>query len=162
MSRKVKCYGPYCEPYGIKHEKENVRKISGKNYCPECYKVVIKDKEDREELYEYVAELYGFTTPLMKKHIKEMNENNGWSYKLIKSLIKYVIQVKGKKIDMKYGLTLYQNYYVEFVQYVKQRKQNKEKNIGKRNKKRTVKIDSRQYKNNKYKNSKLYDMEEDE
>ncbi|WNM54251.1 hypothetical protein CoNPh17_CDS0055 [Staphylococcus phage S-CoN_Ph17] len=33
MSRKVKCYGPYCEPYGIKHEKENMKKISGKNYC---------------------------------------------------------------------------------------------------------------------------------
>nr|WNM55835.1 hypothetical protein CoNPh37_CDS0169 [Staphylococcus phage S-CoN_Ph37] len=136
MSRKVKCYGPYCEPYGIKHEKENMKKISGKNYCPECYEIVIKEKEEQESLYKYLTNEYGFVTPLMKKHAKEMHNSNGWSYKRIEALIKFTINIEKRKYDMKYGLTLYQNSYKEFIDYIKQRKENKNNNKGKENKKR--------------------------
>lgn len=160
MSRKVKCYGPYCEPYEIKHEKENVRKISGKNYCPECYKVVIKEKEERENLYKYLTNEYGFVTPLMKKHAKEMHNSNGWSYKRIEALIKFTINIEKRKYDMKYGLTLYQNSYKEFIDYIKQRKENKNNNKGKENKKETIIVNSELFNRNKYKNNMLYDMEE--
>lgn len=160
MSRKVKCYGPYCEPYGIKHEKENVRKISGKNYCPECYKVVIKEKEERESLYKYLTNEYGFVTPLMKKHAKEMHNNNDWSYKRIEALIKFTINIEKRKYDMKYGLTLYQNSYKEFIDYIKQRKKNKNNNKGKENKKETITVNAELFNRNKYKNGMLYDMEE--
>lgn len=160
MSRKVKCYGPYCELYGIKHEKENVRKISGKNYCPECYKVVIKEKEERESLYKYLTNEYGFVTPLMKKHAKEMHNNNDWSYKRIEALIKFTINIEKRKYDMKYGLTLYQNSYKEFIDYIKQRKENKNNNKGKENKKETITVNAELFNRNKYKNGMLYDMEE--
>ena len=160
MSRKVKCYGPYCEPYGIKHEKENVRKISGKNYCPECYEIVIKEKEERESLYKYLTNEYGFVTPLMKKHAKEMHNSNGWSYKRIEALIKFTINIEKRKYDMKYGLTLYQNSYKEFIDYIKQRKENKNNNKGKENKKETITVNSELFNRNKYKNGMLYDMEE--
>lgn len=161
MPRKVKCYGPYCEPYGIKHDKENVAKISGKNYCPKCYEYIMKEKEERESLYKYLTNEYGFVTPLMKKHAKEMHNSNGWSYKRIESLIKFTINIKDKRYDEKFGITLYQNHYSEFISYVKDRKKRKNQNKGKRNPKRTIRIDSRNYSNNQYKNSKLYSMEED-
>ena len=160
MSRKVKCYGPYCEPYGIKHEKENMKKISGKNYCPECYEIVIKEKEERESLYKYLTNEYGFVTPLMKKHAKEMHNSNGWSYKRIETLIKFTINIEKRKYDMKYGLTLYQNSYKEFIDYIKQRKENKNNNKGKENKKETIIVNSELFNKNKYKNDMLYDMEE--
>ncbi|AIA64127.1 hypothetical protein CF1_0084 [Staphylococcus phage CF1] len=160
MSRKVKCYGPYCEPYGIKHEKENMKKISGKNYCPECYEIVIKEKEERESLYKYLTNEYGFVTPLMKKHAKEMHNSNGWSYKRIEALIKFTINIEKRKYDMKYGLTLYQNSYKEFIDYIKQRKENKNNNKGKENKKETITVNSELFNRNKYKNNMLYDMEE--
>lgn len=162
MSRKVKCYGPYCEPYGIKHEKENMKKISGKNYCPECYEIVIKEKEEQESLYKYLTNEYGFVTPLMKKHAKEMHNSNGWSYKRIEALIKFTINIEKRKYDMKYGLTLYQNSYKEFIDYIKQRKENKNNNKGKENKKETITVNSELFNRNKYKNGILYDMEEDE
>lgn len=160
MSRKVKCYGSYCEPYGIKHEKENMKKISGKNYCPECYEIVIKEKEERESLYKYLTNEYGFVTPLMKKHAKEMHNSNGWSYKRIEALIKFTINIEKRKYDMKYGLTLYQNSYKEFIDYIKQRKENKNNNKGKENKKETITVNSELFNRNKYKNNMLYDMEE--
>ncbi|WNM51430.1 hypothetical protein CoNPh11_CDS0188 [Staphylococcus phage S-CoN_Ph11] len=160
MSRKVKCYGPYCEPYGIKHEKENMKKISGKNYCPECYEIVIKEKEEQESLYKYLTNEYGFVTPLMKKHAKEMHNSNGWSYKRIEALIKFTINIEKRKYDMKYGLTLYQNSYKEFIDYIKQRKENKNNNKGKENKKETITVNSELFNKNKYKNNMLYDMEE--
>lgn len=160
MSRKVKCYGPYCEPYGIKHEKENMKKISGKNYCPECYEIVIKEKEEQESLYKYLTNEYGFVTPLMKKHAKEMHNSNGWSYKRIEALIKFTINIEKRKYDMKYGLTLYQNSYKEFIDYIKQRKENKNNNKGKENKKETITVNAELFNRNKYKNGMLYDMEE--
>ena len=53
---------------------------------------------------------------------------------------------------MKYGLTLYQNSYKEFIDYIKQRKENKNNNKGKENKKETIIVNSELFNKNKYKN----------
>lgn len=160
-SRKVKCYGVYCEPYGIKHPKDEMIKLGSHNYCKECYEYEVKMRKERQELYDFLHEEYGFTTPLMKKHAKEMYEKNGWSYKKILLLIKFTINIKNKRYDEKFGITLYQNHYSEFISYVKDRKKRKNQNKGKINPKRTIQIDSRNYSNNQYKNSKILDMGEE-
>ena len=160
-SRKVKCYGVYCEPYGIKHPKDEMIKLGSHNYCKECYEYEVKMRKERQELYDFLHEEYGFTTPLMKKHAKEMYEKNGWSYKKILMLVKFTINVKDVRYDGKFGITLYQNYYSEFISYVKDKKKRKDQNKGKRNPKRIIQIDSRNYSNNQYKNSKILDMEEE-
>lgn len=160
-SRKVKCYGVYCEPYGIKHPKDEMIKLGSHNYCKECYEYEVKMRKERQELYDFLHEEYGFTTPLMKKHAKEMYEKNGWSYKKILLLIKFTINIKNKRYDEKFGITLYQNHYSEFISYVKDKKKRKNQNKGKINPKRIIQIDSRNYSNNQYKNSKILDMEEE-
>lgn len=160
-SRKVKCYGVYCEPYGIKHPKDEMIKLGSHNYCKECYEYEVKMRKERQELYDFLHEEYGFTTPLMKKHAKEMYEKNGWSYKKILLLIKFTINIKNKRYDEKFGITLYQNHYSEFISYVKDKKKRKNQNKGKINPKRTIQIDSRNYSNNQYKNSKILDMGEE-
>ena len=165
MPRKVKCYGPYCEPYGIKHDKENVTKISGKNYCPKCYKYMMKEREQRDKLYNYIAKIYDlpFATPLIKKHIKQLHEQ-GLSYKKIYALVHYCAEIKKdyRLPDSKYGILILSNQYPEMVRYYKDKKHHKEKNKGKENKKITIRVDSNHFSNNTYKNSKIYDMEEDE
>lgn len=161
-SRKVKCYGVYCEPYGIKHPKEDVIKLGSHNYCKECYEYEVKMRKERQELYDFLHEEYGFTTPLMKKHAKEMYEKNGWSYKKILLLIKFTINIKNKRYDEKFGITLYQNHYSEFISYVRDRKKRKDQNKGKRNKKVIAKVNPTDLNSNTYVNNKLYNMEEDE
>lgn len=160
-SRKVKCYGVYCEPYGIKHPKDEMIKLGSHNYCKECYEYEVKMRKERQELYDFLHEEYGFTTPLMKKHAKEMYEKNGWSYKKILLLIKFTINIKNKRYNEKFGITLYQNHYSEFISYVKEKKKRKNQNKGKRNKKVVTKINPRDLNNNTYVNNKLYNMEED-
>lgn len=161
-SRKVKCYGAYCEPYGIKHPKDEMIKLGSHNYCKECYEYEVKMRKERQELYDFLHEEYGFTTPLMKKHAKEMYEKNGWSYKKIRSLIKFTINIKNKRYDEKFGITLYQNHYSEFISYVRDRKKRKDQNKGKRNKKVIAKVNPTDLNSNTYVNNKLYNMEEDE
>lgn len=161
-SRKVKCYGVYCEPYGIKHPKEDVIKLGSHNYCKECYEYEAKMRKERQDLYDFLHEEYGFTTPLMKKHAREMYEKNGWSYKKILLLIKFTINIKNKRYDEKFGITLYQNHYSEFISYVRDRKKRKDQNEGKRNKKVIAKVNPTDLNSNTYVNNKLYNMEEDE
>ena len=159
-SRKVKCYGIYCEPYGIKHPKDEMIKLGSHNYCKECYKYEVKMRKERQELYDFLHEEYGFTTTLMKKHAKEMHERNGWSYKKILMLVKFTINVKDVRYDGKFGITSYQNYYDDFVKYVKEKNKRKKQNKGKRNNTKVVKVNPREFDTNSYKKRKIYDMEE--
>lgn len=159
-SRKVKCYGVYCEPYGIKHPKDEMIKLGNHNYCEECYEYEVKMRKERQELYDFLHEEYGFTTTLMKKHAKEMHERNGWSYKKILMLVKFTINVKDVRYDGKFGITSYQNYYDDFVKYVKEKNKRKKQNKGKRNNTKVVKVNPREFDTNSYKKRKIYDMEE--
>ena len=77
-------------------------------------------------------------------------------------LVKFTINVKNIRYDGKFGITSYQNYYDDFVKYVKEKKKRKNKNKGKRNKKVIAKISPKDLNNNTYVNNKLYNMEEDE
>lgn len=159
-SRKVKCYGVYCEPYGIKYPKDEMIKLGSHNYCKECYEYEVKMRKERQELYDFLHEEYGFTTTLMKKHAKEMHERNGWSYKKILMLVKFTINVKDVRYDGKFGITSYQNYYDDFVKYVKEKNKRKKQNKGKRNNTKVVKVNPREFDTNSYKKRKIYDMEE--
>lgn len=163
MARLLKCYGQDCISHNIKHPKEDLTKFSGKNYCPNCYDKIVKETEERNNLYDYVAKVYDmpFPTPLMKKHIKELREGYGWSYKRIKVLIHYVVNVENNVIDAKYGLRHYANYYQSMIRYYSDKKKRKENNQGKRNRSRTITMDSSRFLNNKYKNEQLFDMEDE-
>lgn len=162
--RMVKCYGKDCEVAGIKHPSSKMRKISGKNYCPDCYAKEIENRRQRDKLYEYICEVYKtpFVTPLIKKHVNDFIAS-GLTYKRIYALIHYCATVKKgfRMPDMKYGIITLGNYYNEMLQYYANKKKQKEKNHGKINSSRKIVIDSNNYLTNKYKENKLYDMNEE-
>ena len=93
--RMVKCYGRDCEVTGIKHPSSKMRKISGKNFCPDCYAKEIENRRQRDKLYEYICEVYKtpFVTPLIKKHINDFIAN-GLTYKKDKEIKKAAIEIQ--------------------------------------------------------------------
>ena len=161
--RLVKCYGEECVAAGIKHPSNIMVKLSGKNYCPECYEKEIENRRQRDKLYSYICEVYNipFVTPLIKKHINDFIAN-GLTYKRIYALIHYCYTIKKNfnMPDMKYGIMTLGNYYNEMLQYYAEKKKQKEKNKGKMNGSRKIVIDSSNYLTNRYKDDKIINMED--
>ena len=161
--RLVKCYGEECVAAGIKHPSNIMVKLSGKNYCPECYAKEIENRRQRDKLYSYICEVYNtpFVTPLIKKHINDFIAN-GLTYKRIYALIHYCYTIKKNfnMPDMKYGIMTLGNYYNEMLQYYAEKKRQKEKNKGKMNGSRKIVIDSSNYLTNRYKDDKIINMED--
>ena len=161
--RMVKCYGKDCEVANVKHPSSKMQKLSGKNYCPECYAKEIENRRQRDKLYSYICEVYKtpFVTPLIKKHINDFIAN-GLTYKRIYALIHYCYTIKKdfNMPDMKYGIMTLGNYYNEMLQYYAEKKRQKEKNKGKMNSSRKIVIDSSNYLTNKYKDDKIINMED--
>lgn len=158
MARLVKCYGT-C---GEKHSSDEMEKLSGKNFCPECYIKEKTNRENREDVYRVIAHAYDLQMPttLMKKHVKDMHENYGWSYKRILALADYVFNKKKiKMLDMKYGVKHLENYHQEMNEYYIKRKRQKDLNKGKKNPKET-KVIKGNFNNNTYKKSKIINLEE--
>lgn len=161
--RMVKCYGKDCEVANVKHPSNIMIKISGKNYCPECYAKEMENRRQRDKLYSYICEVYKtpFVTPLIKKHINDFIAN-GLTYKRIYALIHYCYTIKKNfnMPDMKYGIMTLGNYYNEMLQYYAEKKKQKEKNKGKMNSSRRIVIDSSNYLTNRYKDDKMINMED--
>lgn len=161
--RMVKCYGKDCEVANVKHPSNIMTKISGKNYCPECYAKEMENRRQRDKLYSYICEVYKtpFVTPLIKKHINDFIAN-GLTYKRIYALIHYCYTIKKNfnMPDMKYGIMTLGNYYNEMLQYYAEKKKQKEKNKGKKNSSRKIVIDSSNYLTNRYKDDKIINMED--
>lgn len=161
--RMVKCYGKDCEVANVKHPSGKMRKLSGKNFCPECYEKEIENRRQRDKLYSYICEVYDtpFVTPLIKKHINDFIAN-GLTYKRIYALIHYCYTIKKNfnMPDMKYGIMTLGNYYNEMLQYYAEKKRQKEKNKGKMNSSRKIVIDSSNYLTNRYKDDKIINMED--
>ena len=158
MARLVKCYGT-C---GEKHSSDEMRKLSGKNFCPECYIKEKTNRENREAVYRVIAHAYDLQMPttLMKKHVKDMHENYGWSYKRILALADYVFNKKKiNMLDMKYGVKHLENYHQEMNEYYIKRKRQKDLNKGKKNPKET-KVIKGNFNDNTYKKSKIINLEE--
>lgn len=158
MARLVKCYGT-C---GEKHSSDKMEKLSGKNFCPECYIKEKTNRDNRDAVYRVIARAYDLQMPttLMKKHVKDMHENYGWSYKRILALADYVFNKKKiNMLDMKYGVKHLENYHQEMNEYYIKRKRQKDLNKGKKNPKET-KVIKGNFNNNTYKKSKIINLEE--
>ena len=158
MARLVKCYGT-C---GEKHSSDEMEKLSGKNYCPKCYDIERTNRDNRDAVYRVIAHAYDLQMPttLMKKHVKDMHENYGWSYKRILVLADYVFNKKKiKMLDMKYGVKHLENYHQEMNEYYIKRKRQKDLNKGKKNPKET-KVIKGNFNDNTYKKSKIINLEE--
>lgn len=158
MVRLLKCYGD-CEG---KFPKEELEKISGKNYCPSCYAAKKKEDEDRDRLYKIINETFGisFPTGLILRQIKQYKEQRGYSYKNIYFAVHYIRNIKKIDLQLKFGIALVPHYYDEMITYYKQLKERREKMVSfnPSEKVQIVRL-SKPVINDDYKKKKLIDME---
>lgn len=98
--RKYKCYGT-C---GEKYLKEEMLVHSNKKYCKKCYEEVIKETEDRQNLYNLIKMHYGVTFPT-KMHLAQIKneKNKGYSYYDMILAINYCVNVLHMRFNPKMG-----------------------------------------------------------
>lgn len=112
MARQVKC--PIC---GIMNDKENTREIDKRYYCLECAdkreKEKAKNKDDWDELFEYICELYNIDTltGMMFKQIKDFREAYDYTNKGIYLTLKYYYEISENEVKEDTGLGIVPYYY---------------------------------------------------
>lgn len=155
MARQYVCKGR-C---GNRFPLEEMKQISGQNFCPNCYNRVVKEREDRKELYDLIKEYYNITMPTMQmlKQIKTYQEN-GLTLKGMALTLQYCKYTKKIEFHHKYGLALISYYYEEAKDdYIKKLKRT-QNHTDAELKTETVVIT--QIRKSKYKKKRLINMEE--
>lgn len=123
--RLYKCYGDCDEKYPI----EDMKKISQKNYCQNCYEKIMKERKEKEELYDYIKFAYNISYPTtyMMKQIKEYVEERGYKIKGIHLTLKYVIEVLNYTLNARWGLGIVASQYENAKNYYMELKEKREK-----------------------------------
>lgn len=112
MARQVKC--PMCEAM---NNKENTKKIDNRYYCLECAEKreqeKARNKDDWEELFEYICDLYGIDTltGMMFKQIKDFRNDYEYTNKGMHLTLKYYYEVLENEVKENTGLGIIPYYY---------------------------------------------------
>ncbi|MGG1916004.1 hypothetical protein ABFY54_28790 [Priestia megaterium] len=157
-NRLVKCYGT-CEQ---KHYQSEMQKISGKNYCPQCYLVRAKEQQDREDLTNLIKELYNipYPTGYMLKQIKQFTEERGYKYQGIAATLRYVFEIKrAARPEQRFGLSIVPHYYDEAREYYANLTKKRNETVIEKPQIKVLKMQAPVYQNN-YREKKLINMEE--
>lgn len=103
MARLSKCKG--C---GKELQPNEKRTYSNKTYCGDCYDVKIKEKEDYDNLIQWICKYFNQVSPngMILKQIKDYKENFQYTYGGITYCLWYLVDIKGVKLDLKYGIGL--------------------------------------------------------
>lgn len=118
MARLPKC--PDCEKDIV--DKTVSKKVGGRWVCPDCLEVREKAKADREELYEYVSELFkvDFPSMMMMTQIRDFREDRGYTYKGMTLALEYWIDTLGNDMSNAKGVGIIpyiyedaKNFYIE-------------------------------------------------
>lgn len=119
--RLVKCYG-YCNE---KHKKSIMKPIGQKNHCPPCYEKVLKDRQDRQMLYDTIKDIFDVTypTPQMMKQVKRFREELGYEYSGMAATLVYA--KNQKEMDLT-GVGIIPYLYDETRKYYQWRKHRKQ------------------------------------
>ena len=97
--KRVKCN--FC---GEMIDIEDVVKVKGLNYHPNCAKL----KEKRGELCEYICKVHNLKSPgpAIYRQIKSYISENGFTYNGILLTLKYYYEILGNKVEDKYRGTI--------------------------------------------------------
>lgn len=120
MARQVKCQ--YCED---KVDKDMAYIYKKRNYHIECFEQWKQEKNDRENLYKYICEIFriDFPTGLMAKQIKTYSTEQGYKYKGMELALKYFFDTLGNRPQEGQGIGIIPYVYEDAKQhYIKQQK----------------------------------------
>lgn len=97
MARLPKC--PECE-YQVDKETQRWVKHSAKTYHEVCFQKFEMRKQHRNDLHNYICELYGVSVPnpLILRQIKEYQEVNKFTLKGIELALRYFHDIQGNSI----------------------------------------------------------------
>lgn len=129
MGRLLKCYGESCAEKNLKYPENELKKINGKgkNYCPHCYAMELKNREQREHFWKVVKQYYGEITGRMMKEASNMIKSGHYKYSGMALTIEYCVKVKRMRMDIKYGLGCVSTYYEDAKKHYLEVKKIKEK-----------------------------------
>lgn len=122
MARKLKCYGAECEEQGLKYDAEELTKYNGKNYCSKCLKKKMERDKDYDALCDYIKNIFNvtFVDPFIKKQIKDF-EAGGFTLKGMRSTLRYIVEILGIQLQLKYGIAMVRYRYHEAREYAENR-----------------------------------------
>lgn len=94
MARQVKC--PYCE---TKLDKEDAVEYKRKYYHQECFETWRNEAETRNELIDYICNLYKIDAPtgMILSQIKKFQEELNYKYKGMELALKYFYETLDNK-----------------------------------------------------------------
>lgn len=119
--RKLICYGPFCYPKRIKHNREDLktsRTNSRKHYCDRCFKYINKRKYNRRDLYRYIENKAHvlFPTGQMLNDISKLRKERHYTYKGLLTALKYAN-------DHSLNFDFKSKYFLHYVPYIYEKAQ---------------------------------------
>jgi hypothetical protein len=110
VAKQVKC--PYCEKY---LNKEDAFEYKKRYYHESCFKEWQHEKEHREELKEYICEIYKLDAPtgIMFKQIKTFQEEYKYKLKGIELALRYFHETLGNSVQEGAGIGIVPYIYEE-------------------------------------------------
>lgn len=120
MARQVKC--PYCEQ---KLDKEDSYEYKKKYYHQSCFKQWEQEKTHRQELLQYICELFRIDVPtgMMLKQIKDFQEDYKYKLKGMELALRYFHETLGNKVQQGSGIGIIPFVYEDAKNhYIKQQK----------------------------------------
>lgn len=111
-----------CKLCGIKLNKEDKYTYSNKTYCKTCYEVKLQEKRDYDNLINVILKYFNLSVPngLILKQIKDYKESFNFTYGGINYCLWYITQIKGVKLDIKYGIAMVKFEYENARNYFEQ------------------------------------------
>lgn len=128
MARLSKCKG--CGKILQSDEKYT---YANKTYCSKCYDLKMKEREDYDNLIQWICKYFNQVSPngMILKQIKDYKETFQYTYAGITYCLWYLTEIKGIKLEIKYGIGLVKFEYENAKNYFLQQQsiQNSVKNI---------------------------------
>jgi len=158
-SRLYKCYGLCNEKYS----KNELLEYGKKKYCKACLDSILKEKNEREELYLTIKTLFNVSYPtgMMLKQIKQYKEECGYTYKGMTLTLNYCSKMPGIDFKSTMGVGIIPHQYEKAkADYIKKAQQkSKMENTELKAKEVVIKI-KKLDNTNHLKNERLIDLED--
>jgi hypothetical protein len=111
-----------CKFCGKKLTKEEKYTYSSKTCCKDCYDIKLQEKEQYDNLLNQILKYFNLTVPngMILKQIKEYKDKFEYTYGGMQYCLWYITEIKGIKLELKYGIALVKFEYENAKTYFEQ------------------------------------------